>query len=130
MKTSRQVEREAGQLFRLCLVDGLLEEGRVRQVVRWAIQTKRRSYLAFLSDFIRLVRLDRAAHTATIETAVPLPAGLQAKVRERLARVYGPGTSTQFRLEPALIGGMRIKVGCDVYDGSVQGELTALEARF
>jgi F-type H+-transporting ATPase subunit delta len=44
--------------------------------------------------------------------------------------VYGPGIKTQFGLKPALIGGMRIKVGSDVYDGSVQSELAALEESF
>jgi F0F1-type ATP synthase delta subunit len=31
---------------------------------------------------------------------------------------------------PALLGGVRITVGSDVYDGSVKGRLTALEERF
>jgi F-type H+-transporting ATPase subunit delta len=130
MKTNRQIEREARQLFRLCLLHGLLDEGRVRQVVEWVIKSKRRGYLALLSDFLRLVRLDHGAHTATVETAVALPPDLQAGVQARLTLVYGPGMSTQFALEPALIGGMRIRVGSDIYDGSVQGELAALEEVF
>jgi F-type H+-transporting ATPase subunit delta len=127
MKTSKQIERQVRQLFRLCFVNGLLDEGRVHQVVDRAIQARRRGYTAVLSDFCRLVRLDRAAHTASVETAVPLPSDLQAGVQARLRRVYGPGINTQFGLEPALIGGIRIKVGSDVYDGSVQSELAALE---
>jgi F-type H+-transporting ATPase subunit delta len=130
MKTSRKIEREARQLFRLCLVNALLDEGRVSQVVRQTIESKRRGSLALLSHFLRLVKLDRAAHTATVETAVPLPADLQAGIQARLVRVYGPGITTQFGLEPALIGGMRIRVGSDVYDGSVQCELAALEEKF
>jgi len=35
-----------------------------------------------------------------------------------------------FAHSPALIGGMRVKVGSDVYDGSVQARLATLEARF
>jgi len=34
------------------------------------------------------------------------------------------------RLFPALIGGMRIKVGSDVYDGSVRAGLAELEKSF
>jgi F-type H+-transporting ATPase subunit delta len=126
MKTSKQIERQVRQLFRLCFVNGLLDEGRVHQVVDRAIQARHRGYTALLSDFCRLVRLDRAAHTATVETAIPLPSDLQAGVQARLRRVYGPGINMQFGLEPALIGGIRIKVGSDVYDGSVQSELAAL----
>ena len=130
MQKTRQIEREAKQLFRLCQVNALLDEGRVNLVVERVIEAKRRGYWALLSLFLRLVRLDRAAHTATVETAVPLPADLQAEVQARLARVYGQGINTQFGLEPALIGGMRISVGSDVYDGSVQCELATLEKNF
>jgi F-type H+-transporting ATPase subunit delta len=130
MKTSRQIEREVRQLFRLCLVNGLLDASRVHQVVDRTIQDKRRGYLVLLSDFFRLVRLDFATHTAKVETAVPLPSDLQADVQARLTRVYGPGINTHFEVEPALIGGMRIKVGSDVYDGSVQFELAALGKTF
>jgi F-type H+-transporting ATPase subunit delta len=130
MQKTRQIEREAKQLFRLCHVNALLDEGRVNLVVERVIEAKRRGYWALLSLFLRLVRFDRAAHTATVETAVPLPADLQAEVQARLARVYGQGINTQFGLEPALIGGMRISVGSDVYDGSVQCELATLEKNF
>jgi F-type H+-transporting ATPase subunit delta len=44
--------------------------------------------------------------------------------------VYGPRLVTTFAESPALIGGMRIRVGSDVYDGSVKAGLTALEKSF
>ena len=47
-----------------------------------------------------------------------------------LTRRYGPGLSTAFVQRPALIGGMRIQVGSDVYDGSVRAGLAALEQSF
>jgi F-type H+-transporting ATPase subunit delta len=130
MKTSRQIEREAKRLYRLCLVEGVLDEGRVRQVVQLLIESRHRGYLAVLWSLQRLVRLDRQAHSARVETAVPLPADLLASIQARLASAYGTGISTQFAVLPALIGGMRIRVGSDVYDGSVQSELAALEKSF
>jgi F-type H+-transporting ATPase subunit delta len=130
MKTTKQAKREATQLFRLCLVNGLLDEGRVRQVVQRVIEGRRRGYLDLLPQFQRLVRLDRDQRTAEVESAVPLPADLRASVQARLEIVYGPGIDILFALRPALIGGMRVKVGSDVYDGSVQSRLAALERRF
>lgn len=130
MKATKQNRREATQLFRLCLVNGLLDENRARGVVRQIGAAKPRGYLATLSYFRRLVKLDRAQHTAQVESAQPLPADLQASVQKGLAGVYGPGLSTSFADEPALIGGMRIRVGSDVYDGSVRRRLAALEQSF
>jgi F-type H+-transporting ATPase subunit delta len=130
MKATKQLRREAKQLFRLCLVKGLLDEGRVRQVVQGVLEADRRGGLALLSHFQRLVKLERSRHTAEVESATPVPADFRASVRSSLERVYGPGISTSFAHNPALIGGMRIKVGSDVYDSSVQARLAALEKNF
>jgi F-type H+-transporting ATPase subunit delta len=130
MKRTKQARRAARQLFRLCLVNGLLDEGRVRQVVRRVSETRNRSRFNVLSEFRRLVKLDCARHTATVESATALPPSMQASVQAGLSRMYGPGLSTSFTESPVLIGGMRIQVGSDVYDGSIQAKLAALEARF
>ena len=130
MKTTPQIERESKQLYRLCRVNGLLNEDRARQVVRRILEEKRRGYLALLSQFKRLVRLDLSAHTAEVETAVPIPADLRFSVVARLTKAYGHGLSMQFAVKPALIGGMRIRVGNDVYDGTLLSGLTTLEKGF
>ncbi len=130
MKTNKRARREAKQLFRVCRVNGLLDGNRVRHVVQHVIAAGHRDCLAILSHFERLVKLDFARHTATIESATPLPADLQAAVEDGLMRRYGRGLTTAFAHRPALIGGMRIQVGSDVYDGSVRAGLAALEQSF
>ena len=130
MKTTKQVHRQSMRLFRLCLVNGSLDEARIRQVVQGVLRSGRRSGHALLSNFLRLVRLDRSRHTAEVGSAALLPADLQAGVEADLDRVYGPGIRISFALRPELIGGMRIKVGSDVYDGSVKAGLAALEKTF
>jgi F-type H+-transporting ATPase subunit delta len=130
MKITKQARREAKQLFRLCLANGLLDENRARQLVQRVIQTKPRGYLAILEYFQRLVKLDYARHAAKVETATPLLPDLLASIRTGLTQVYGSGLNISFADDPALIGGMRITVGSDIYDGSVQGRLAALEERF
>jgi F-type H+-transporting ATPase subunit delta len=127
---SKQARREAQQLFRSCQVDGLLEGERVRRVVLQVIAAKPRGYLAILSHFKRLVKLDLERRSARIESAVPLTAELQASVENNLARLYGAGLNLSFAQNPALIGGLRIKVGSDVYDSTVQGRLAALQESF
>jgi F-type H+-transporting ATPase subunit delta len=98
--------------------------------VQHVVAAGHRDCPAILSHFKRLVKLDLARHTATVESAAPLPADLQAAIDAGLTRRYGPGLSTAFAHRPALIGGMRIQVGSDVYDGSVRAGLAALEKRF
>jgi F-type H+-transporting ATPase subunit delta len=130
MKTTKRARRDARRLYRACLSNGLLDDGRVRLVVRRIADARRRGTLAILSHFARLVRLDRARHLAVVESAAPLAPDLVATVETGVASLYGPGTSTEVVQNPALIGGMRVKIGSDVYDGTVRGALAALEERF
>ncbi len=130
MKPTRQARREGAQLFRACVVNGLIDEARAREVVKRLIESKPRGYLNTLSYFLRLVKLDAARHTARIESAAPLPSDLQARVTAGLTKQYGAGLTVSFKEQTALIGGMRIQVGSDVYDGSVKARLAALAQSF
>ena len=130
MITNRKARRSARQLYRLCLVDGALDEGRARLVAERIAQSGRHGSLAMLSSFLRLVRLDRDRRTAVVESAEPLSSDMRDDLQQRLSRSYGEGLATSFALNPALIGGVRIRVGSDVFDGSVRARLAALEARF
>jgi F-type H+-transporting ATPase subunit delta len=130
VQSKRKVRRAARQLYRFCAGDGTLDEGRARQVAQRLPRSGRRGALPILSEFQRLVRIDRARHTAVVESATPLDAALRETVQTDLSRIYGHGLRVSFQENPALIGGMRIKVGSDVYDGSVRARLAALEARF
>src|SRR5512138_346580 len=114
MKISKQTRREAKELFRSCLVNGLLDEDRVREAVRRTLEARPRGYLALLKHFQRLVKLAVEQRTVRVESAVPLSPELQSKVQANLAQTYGAGLNISFVRNPALLGGLRIRVGSDV----------------
>ncbi len=130
MRISKQASRDAKQLFRSCCIGGVPDEARVRQVVRQVIAAKPRGYLPILSHFRRLVKLALDRRTARVESAVPLSEQQLASIRANLARRYGEGLIFAFTRNPTLIGGLRVQVGSDVFDGSVQARLAELEAGF
>ncbi len=130
MNVSKIARREAKELFKCCLVNGILDENRARQAVARVMEAKPRGYLAILTHFHRLVKLDVERRTARIESAVPLSPQLQGSVRDALTRAYGPGLNISFSQNQSLVGGMRVQVGSDVYDGTIQARLAALEASF
>ena len=130
MKTSKQARRDAKSLLQTCRVHGLLDDGRVRQAVQAVIARKPRGYMGILSHFQRLVTLDIERRTARVESATALSGPQQAQVSENLTRRYGAGLFLGFTQNPALLGGMRIKVGSDVFDASVQARLSALSESF
>jgi F-type H+-transporting ATPase subunit delta len=130
MKITKQARRDARQLFRSCMANGVLDENRVRQAVQLVIQDKPRGYLGLLNQFHRLVKLEIARRTARIESATALSPEFQSQVQTELTQKYGTGLSFLFVQNPALLGGLRIQVGGDVYNGSVQGRLAALQENF
>src|SRR5438128_604063 len=96
MKISKQARRDAKQLFNLCKVNSVLDEGRVRLTVGEVIAKKPRGFVAILSHFQRLVKLDIERRSARVESAVPASEALQASVRANLAQHYGQGLNVTF----------------------------------
>ena len=128
MKTSKQAVRDAKELFKACKVAGVLDDTKVRRVVKQVIATKPRGYVAILSCFARFVRLDLARRTARVESAVPLSGTQQSTIQSNLAQRHAANLIFDFVHNPDLIGGLRVQVGSDVYDGSIQARLAALES--
>ena len=129
MKPNRRTARAARELFRLCTVNGALDAGRVRVVAARLAASGRRGALPMLGGFRRLIRLEQERRTAVVESAAALPSDVRETVQQRLAATYGGTLNTTFAVNPALVGGMRIKVGSDVYDGSVRARLAAIGSR-
>ena len=130
MKISKQARRDAKALFQSCRVNGVLDEAKVRQIVTQVIASKPRGYVAILSHFHRLLKLDLDRRTARVESAVPLDSAQQSSLKTNLARRYGQGLIFAFSQNAALIAGMRVQVGSDVFDGSVKARLAGLEQHF
>ena len=130
MKASKLARREAKTLLKLCMVDGLIEASRARMVVNQLIATKPRQYVAILTDFYRLLRLETEKKAVQVQTFIPLSDTLKSGLEANLGQRYGKGLEYQFSQNPALLGGMRVQVGSDVYDGSIRARLAALEEKF
>ncbi|MBI1176832.1 H(+)-transporting ATPase [bacterium] len=130
MKISKQSRRDAKQLFQVCLVGGQLDETRVRQAVTQVIEKKPRGYIGTLTHLQRLVKLDLERRTARVESAVELSPETKSGVQASLTRKYGQNINLMFSVKPDLIGGLRVQVGSDVFDGSVKARLNDLKASF
>jgi F-type H+-transporting ATPase subunit delta len=130
MKISKQTLRETRQLFRSCFVNGSLDENRVRQLVSLLVEKKPRAYVEILSRLHRLVKLELARRTVRVENAVETTPAQMESIKASLEKQYGSGLDIQYFINPPLLGGLRIQVGSDLYDGSVKTRLEKLEQSF
>ena len=130
MKGTKQSRRFAKQLFKNCQVNGRLDADRTQKSVQLLIEQKPRGYFGILHHFHRLVKLDEASRTARVESAVALGQVQQQDIQDSLNQLKGGNVTVEFAENPRLIGGMRVKIGDDVFDGSVKTRLTGLSESF
>ena len=123
MKSSREAQRTARQLFRFCMEDGRFSDERARQVMA---KLAGKSDVAVLEAFTRFVRLEKQRRHAIVESATPADANTQSEILSGLRARYGADVTAEFQTNPALIGGLRVKLGSDVFDGSIRARLDAL----
>lgn len=128
MKISKEARRTSRQLFRACMVDGKLDESRVRTVVNGVASSKPRGYIGMLDAFARLVANEVSRQRALVESASALTPGTQSELQASLSKKYGRQLTLDFSVNPELLGGIRVKVGSDVWDGSVKARLEGLAA--
>ncbi|MEP6822776.1 MAG: F0F1 ATP synthase subunit delta [Chthoniobacterales bacterium] len=123
-KETRQVSRE---LLRSSSRDGALDWGHVNQLVQTLIRLKPRNYIKILDAYRRLLRLEVEKRSATIESASAMAPDAAAQLAENLKKKYGPDLATKFVVNPELLGGVRVRVGSDVWDSSVRNRLQRLQ---
>ena len=114
MKISKIAAATARRLYGLCQVDGRLDDNRLRDLVSKLIASKPRDFQAILASLQRLTRLEQARRTVIVESATALHDDEPQRVVAGLNKNYGNQLTVEYKLNPELLGGLRIKVGDDV----------------
>ena len=127
MKINKETRQLSKELLRASFTDGKLDNGRIASLVISLIKKKPRNYIKVLESYKRLLRLEVEKRSATIETATELVPELNAQILANLKRKYGSDLTARFVVNQELLGGMRIRVGSDVWDSSVRNRLHRLQ---
>jgi F-type H+-transporting ATPase subunit delta len=127
MKINREIRRMSREMLRASFTDGQLDQGKIASLVQSLIDKKPRYYLDILDNYKRLVRLEVEKRHARIESAGELSDEVRSQITASLQRKYGSDLTAEFAVTPELLGGLRIRVGSDVWDGSVRNRLQRLE---
>jgi F-type H+-transporting ATPase subunit delta len=81
------------------------------------------------SEFERLVRRGPESRVAYVTSAAPLTEEEKAQLREVTARRFGGTLDLDFRIDPQILGGLIIKVGDEVIDGSLASKLASMRTQ-
>jgi F-type H+-transporting ATPase subunit delta len=127
MKLNKEIRQLSRKMLQASFTDGQLDLGRVTSLVDSLIARKPRHYVEVLKNYRRLLRLEMEKRQARIETASEVDSATTSELVANLKRKYGSDLTTQFVVNLELLGGMRIRVGSDVWDGSVRNRLQRLQ---
>ena len=127
MKINKEIRRLSREMLRASFTDGQLDPGRISSLVDSIIAKKPRHYIDVLKNYRRLLRLELEKRQARIETANEVDSTTSSELVTNLKKKYGSNLTAEFVVNPQLLGGMRIRVGNDVWDGSVRHRLQRLE---
>ena len=127
MKLNKEIRQRSRKMLQASFTDSQLDPGRIASLVDSLIAQKPRNYIGVLKNYRRLLRLELEKRSATIETASEVDPTIRSGIVSNLKNKYGNDLATEFQVDPALLGGMRIRVGSDVWDGSVRNRLQRLQ---
>jgi F-type H+-transporting ATPase subunit delta len=127
MTTSREVSRLSRQMLKLSFNNGKLDQQKASRMVQTVLSEKPRHYAEVLKNYQRLVRLEVERRHVVVESAASLNPQVKDQILSKLKARYGDDLAAEFRTNPSLLGGLRIKVGDDVWDGSIRHRLNTLQ---
>jgi F-type H+-transporting ATPase subunit delta len=123
-KKSRQLARS---LFKLSLEDGRVSESRVSEILAWVDRERPHQSVVLLREFLRLVTNEINLSVARVEHAGDFSADALGRLAETFSQRYGRPIEATATVNRNLIAGLRVQIGCDVYENSVAAQLAALE---
>jgi len=127
MKITKEIRRLSREMLRASFTDGQLDRGKIASLVQSLITKRPRHFMAVLQNYKRLLRLEIEKRHARIESATQLAPQAAANIVERLKKKYGSDLTTEFVVDPILLGGVRVRVGSDVWDGTLRNRLERLQ---
>jgi F-type H+-transporting ATPase subunit delta len=111
------------------LLGGRAQQVTERLVVRLVERPRGRSLEGGLEDLSRLAAERRNRSVAVVTTAVPLSDSQQRRLGSALARLYGREIRLNLDVDPRVLGGISVRIGDEVIEGTVAGRLDEVDRR-
>ena len=127
MRINKEIRQISREMLRASFTGKQLDRGKIGSIVESFVAKKPRNYIDILQHYKRLLRLEIQKRHAKIESATQLAPEAATKIVEKLKKKYGADLTSEFAVDPALLGGVRVHVGSDVWDGTVRTRLQRLE---
>jgi F0F1-type ATP synthase delta subunit len=126
MADEKQLCDLAKSLVEISLQGDEVSADRVGGVLRALAANPPRNYKPILRLFKKYVEREIASYTAIVEHAGPLSNNIINSVKKFLEKDIGRSINVQTQEAPELIAGLRVTIGDDVYEDSLDFRLSPL----
>ena len=124
----KKAHQLARQLFKLSLVDGVVSPDRVSGVLQYVEKHRPANPLMVLRAYQHYIASELARGLAVVEHAGAIDQATLVAIAAAMTKKYGRKVTASAKSNPALLAGLRVQVGDDIYESSVAGQLAALSA--
>jgi F-type H+-transporting ATPase subunit delta len=111
------------------LLAGKITQSSLRLITQASFHPRGRSLEASLADYARLVAERRERLVAEVHVAAELSADQRGRLAAALAAAYGHDVHLNVVIDPQVMGGMSVRIGDDLIDGSMASRLAELRRR-
>ena len=126
---AKKAQQLARQLFKLSVADGVVSAERVAGVLAYVEKHRPANPVMVLKAYQRLSPPSSPQARRVVEHAGAITdASPAVAIAAALTQKYGRTVTATAPAQPALLAGLRVRVGDDIYESSVAGQLAALAA--
>lgn len=126
MRADKKTKALAKQLFRLSLVNGAVSPEQVAGVLGYVEKVAPRNSLGLLKLYQRAIVTELAKSHARVEHAGPISEATLRMIEGAMTQKYKRPVTATASANPRLLAGLRVRIGSDVYESTVAGQLATL----
>jgi F-type H+-transporting ATPase subunit delta len=128
MRADKKTKLLAKQLFKLSLVNGQVSAEQVAGVLGYIEKIEPHHTMTLLKLYHRTIQAEVAKSRAVVEHAGPVTDATLRLIGSTMTRKYQRPVTAAAKPNAALLAGLRVRVGSDVYESTVAGQLATLSS--
>ena len=115
------------------LVEGLLKDrttGATVVLAKRAVAARERTFGHTIEGYVTLAAAQKNRALATVRVAKPLSSDQRSRLRAALSKQTGREVAIQEVIDPDVLGGVRVEIGDEVFEGTVSDRLESARRLF
>jgi len=126
MRGDKKTKLLAKQLFKLSLVNGQVSPDQVAGVLGYIEKAAPRHPLQLLKLYQQAIVTELAKSHALVEHAGPVSDATLQLIAAAMTKKYARPVTATGKPNPKLLAGLRVRIGSDIYESTVSGQLANL----